>query len=248
MEKAQLLLISACAILLVLRIVFPPEPPPPPPPPPPPQPVAVEAALWQQFVSTGHRIGSPTAPVELVVFADFECPACRRFATVTWPTLHERYPDQVAMVFQHWPLDYHQQARPAARAAECAAAQGAFTAFHDRLFAQQDSLGRKSWTAFARESGVADVAAFGRCTAETDSLPTVEAGVAWAREIGGRGTPTVLINGYRWPTIPSVAEIEQVVRRNGVMDLEEIARITDSSARARRAGQGEGPPTGSPAR
>ncbi len=241
-DRGLLALVVLVALFLVGRIIWPPQPPGPPPP----ELIATEA--WQRFVTTGHRVGPADAAVELVVFADFECPACRRFATVTWPTLHRQYPDQVAMVFQHWPLDYHPQAMPAARAAECAASQGAFEAFHDRLFAHQDSLGKKSWGAFARESGVPDSVGFHQCTSATEPMPLIDAGIAGAKEIGGAGTPTVVINGYRWGTIPTAEEVELVVRSGGKVNPRLVERFTDSMARARRVGQRDGRAAGSSSR
>lgn len=166
---------------------------------------------WDTLQRSGHRFGATAPTTTMVVFGDFECPACRRFATTTLAELRAKYPDDLAIVFRHWALSYHRFAMPAARAAECAAAQGRFEAFHDRLFAQQDSLGIKRFDAFARESGVPDAEAFAACLARTDTLPVVSAGARTAKAMQATGTPTVVVNGLRYPLIPTTAELAKVI-------------------------------------
>ena len=116
---------------------------------------------WQQYALAGHRMGSASAPVTIVEFADFECPACRRFVTKALDPVRREFPDQVSVVFRHWPLTYHHFAYPAARAAECAGAQGRFEAFYNSLYKSQDSLGVKTFDDFAATSGVPDLSAYG---------------------------------------------------------------------------------------
>jgi protein-disulfide isomerase len=161
------------------------------------EPVPVEN--WEELIATGHSVGPRDAGATILVFEDFECPACRQFALGPLRELRSRYGDDVRVVHRHWPLPYHRFAYPAARASECAAAQGRFEAYRDLLFEKQDSLGLKTFTAFAVESGVPDIPAFDECNSETQPLPAITADSAAARGVGGTGTPTVLINGLRLP-------------------------------------------------
>jgi protein-disulfide isomerase len=101
----------------------------------------------------------------------------------------------VALLYRHWPLPNHRFAFPAARASECAAKQGRFEAFHDVLFAQQDSLPAKSFAQFAREAGDPNLAAFERCASSQQPVVAIERDLAEARRIGGTGTATIVING-----------------------------------------------------
>jgi protein-disulfide isomerase len=156
---------------------------------------AVPVNDWDRVKNGGHRMGPADAPVTIVEFSDFQCPACARFANNVFPTLEEVFPGKLSLVYRHWPLRMHPYAYPAARAAECAAAQGRFEVFHDLLFQQRDSLGSKPFTQFAREAHVPDVAQFDRCASSTAPVPAVEADMAEARRIGGTGTPTLVING-----------------------------------------------------
>ncbi|MDZ4257835.1 MAG: thioredoxin domain-containing protein [Gemmatimonadales bacterium] len=155
----------------------------------------LKPALWQDALEGGHRIGSGDAPAQLVVVADFQCPACKRFNGQVLPRVREQFGEQLAISFRHWPLAYHQEAVPAAIAAECAAEQGAFWALHDTLFAQQASLGTKPYVLLAAEAGVADTSAFQHCLSGPDVAATVQRDLELAESIGGGGTPTIILNG-----------------------------------------------------
>lgn len=84
--------------------------------------------------SDEHRIGPRNAKVTLIEYSDFECPFCQRFH----PTIKQiaaKYPDDVAVVYRHFPLEsIHPNARGYAIASECAGQQGKFWEFADTLF------------------------------------------------------------------------------------------------------------------
>lgn len=82
-----------------------------------------------------HIRGSRDAPVTLLEYSDLECPFCKQFHT-TLQRATQEYDGKVRWVYRHFPLDaLHSKARKEAEAAECAAAQGKFWEFLDRLFA-----------------------------------------------------------------------------------------------------------------
>lgn len=93
--------------------------------------------------SNGYVIGSPTAPVEVVEFADFECPGCGSFANLTEPDVRSRLVNAgvIRMRFIDYPLDMHRNTWNASRAAACADEQGKFWEMHDAIFANQDRWG-----------------------------------------------------------------------------------------------------------
>jgi protein-disulfide isomerase len=90
--------------------------------------------------ATGYLIGSATAPVEILEFADFECPACGSFATLTEPDVRKRLVEtgQARFRFMDFPLAIHQNTWDAHMAAACANEQGRFWEMHDQIFANQD--------------------------------------------------------------------------------------------------------------
>ncbi len=177
----------------------------------------VPVADWEQYLDGGHRIGSPNAKVVMVEFGDYECPMCRRFHDEAMRELFDMYPDDFAVVYRHFPIPNHRFAYPAARAAECAAAQGRFAEYHDALYTRQDSLGLKSWTAYAVTAGVQDTAAFGSCAAESGKVPLIEADIVAAENVGVTGTPALLLGGklymgaYPFRTLQPV--VEELLRR-----------------------------------
>lgn len=168
---------------------------------------------WKQVVGTGHRIGAVSAPVTIVEFADFECPACRQFVTRTLRSAELVYKGQIAVVFRHWPLSYHKYAYPAARAAECAAAQGRFEQIYDRFYDGQDSLGVKSIADFAAESGVPDMDAFNMCNNQTSPVPAIDEDARVAVSLGAVGTPTIIINGKMFMSVPDSAVLDTTIAR-----------------------------------
>jgi protein-disulfide isomerase len=148
-------------------------------------------------LSGDSRATPPTASVLVVEFADFQCPACRRFALNHWPSVQARFGDSVALVFRHWPQAYHPHAYGAAIAAVCAGQQGRFAHIHNLFYLEQEMIGRKSFLAFAAASGVQDLAAFAKCATGPEARAIVDADIGAARAIGGTGTPTLVINGVR---------------------------------------------------
>ena len=97
-----------------------------------PAPQAANAALPQ-----GYTMGRADAPVEVLEWADFECPACMQFATITEPDVRQRLIEtgQVRFTFYFMPLtSIHRNAASAAYAAACAGDQDKFWEMHDALF------------------------------------------------------------------------------------------------------------------
>jgi protein-disulfide isomerase len=88
----------------------------------------------------GYTIGKADAPVQIIEFADFECPGCGQFATVTEPDVRKRIiePGLASLTFYDFPLPQHKNSLSAHNAAACAGDQNRFWEMHDRLFATQD--------------------------------------------------------------------------------------------------------------
>jgi protein-disulfide isomerase len=156
---------------------------------------------WQQLGRSGRWIGDSNARIRIVEFADFECPFCAQFFERVHQLQSELGSD-VGVLFVHYPLTGHRFAQPAARAAECAAHQGRFAQMHNALFAKQDSFGLRSWSAYATDAGLTDMAEFGRCVAGTAPLDEVSVGLAAGKRLQVHGTPTVIINGWRYAVAP----------------------------------------------
>ena len=78
--------------------------------------------------------------MQILEFADFECPGCGNFATVTEPDVRKRIIEAglANFTFYDFPLPMHKNSQAAHNAAACAADQNKFWEMHDRLFGTQD--------------------------------------------------------------------------------------------------------------
>ncbi len=88
----------------------------------------------------GYLLGDSTAPVQVMEYADFECPACATFATLTEPDIRKNLiqTGKVSWRYYDFPLPMHKNTWDASNAAACADEQGKFWEMHDMLFANQD--------------------------------------------------------------------------------------------------------------
>jgi protein-disulfide isomerase len=166
---------------------------------------------WQKLRDVGIAFGARRAPISIVEFADFECPYCRRADSVL-RSIDAMFPGKTEIIYVHFPISGHRFARPAARAAECAADQSKFMQMHHLLFAKQDSLGLKPWRGYAADAGIPDLDAFDRCTASNVSIPRVEAGIAAGNALHVTGTPTLILNGWRYFSPPTEQELAAAIR------------------------------------
>ncbi len=139
-------------------------------------------------------LGKEEAPVDLIIFTDFECPYCSKVEPLLAQIL-ENNPDSVKIIFKNMPLSMHKNAEPAARAALAAQVQGKFWQMHDALFAA-DKLSKEKIDEIAAKTGL-DMKKF----KEDMGSPLIGQRLARdlldAREVGVTGTPTLFINGRR---------------------------------------------------
>jgi protein-disulfide isomerase len=101
----------------------------------------------------GYLLGDSAARVQVLEFADFECPACGQFATVTEPDVRKRLVEAgtISIRFLDFPLSQHRNSWSASMAAACANEQGKFWEMHDAIFESQD---RWNGTVTSRPKGV----------------------------------------------------------------------------------------------
>jgi protein-disulfide isomerase len=169
-------------------------------------------ANWRELVSEGRKIGAVKARLEVVEFMDYQCPFCKKWHDNVQTVLNES-PGSISQTFLHVPIDGHKHAIRAARAAECAGRQGRFQEITAALFAQQDSIGIKSWEAFAESAGVPDVPAYSSCTASDSAASDAVRYRALADKHQVTGTPTIIINGLRYSSPPSLDTLRAILER-----------------------------------
>jgi protein-disulfide isomerase/uncharacterized membrane protein len=157
---------------------------------------------------TDPMLGPADAPLQLVVFSDFQCPVCRRFA-VYLRELADRRGDELQVVFKHWPLgtdcnpalkrNLHPRACRAALAAESARRQNKFWCYHDALIAAPRwEAGDEYFKKLARDCGL-DGEQFDAALDDAATAEKVQADVLLGTQLGVNGTPTLFLNGRRLP-------------------------------------------------
>lgn len=86
-------------------------------------------------------------------------------------------------------------------------------AWVDAIFAKQDSLGLKTWESYAEDARIGDTELMRQCAVRAGPFARIEAGLAFGTRIDPRGvaTPTVLINGWRYPRVPSREDVDAAI-------------------------------------
>jgi protein-disulfide isomerase len=159
--------------------------------------------------------GPSKAPVVLVEYSDFQCPACRSYVPVV-QELTEQFGDNLVVVYRHFPLkQIHLQAELAAQAAEAAGKQGKFWEMHDLLFdRQQDwSENRKAGSLFgeyATEIGL-EINQFQSDLKSKEVKGLVKADFQDGLGLGISSTPTFYINGEQITNPRSVEEFAALI-------------------------------------
>lgn len=141
-----------------------------------------------------HVLGDlKKAKVVLVEYSDFECPFCARHH----PTMKQAvadFGDDVAWVYRHFPLSFHPQAVPSALASECAAEQGKFWEYGDKLFENQAALNDTVYAQIAKDLKL-NTTKFNDCYTSKKYLDKVNEDMATGRTAGVTGTPATFVNG-----------------------------------------------------
>jgi protein-disulfide isomerase len=108
----------------------------------------------------------------------------------------DKYPDNVKIVFKHYPLAFHNQALPAALASMAAGEQGKFWEYHDELFLHQNSLSSDKYIEIALNMGL-DLKMFSLDMMRPSIRKKVEQDISDAKKAGVTGTPTLFVNGRK---------------------------------------------------
>jgi protein-disulfide isomerase len=165
-------------------------------------------------------IGTPGAPVIIVLFSDFQCGYCREEAKMIRENLLQAFPTQVRVYFKDYPLtSIHDWAKPAALAGRCVFQQQPlkFWDYHDWVFEEQPKLNAAEFggkfAAWAKDKGL-DPEQLTACQSSKATEAQIERTLAEGKELGVNSTPTMFINGRRinfsikWPNLKQVIEFE----------------------------------------
>jgi protein-disulfide isomerase len=171
----------------------------------------------------GYVLGSPGAPVEVVEYADYQCPACQSFETVQFPAVQQELiqSGRLRWRYRDFPLiNIHKNTMVAAHAAACAADQSTekYWALHHALYERQDEWGGESpvsnpaplFRGYAQGVGL-DLAAYDACMSTAKYAGRIEASRREAEALGVNSTPTFLIAGRLYPGVLSSDQLRKIV-------------------------------------
>lgn len=152
-------------------------------------------------------LGSASAPHTVVVFSDFQCPACRSFATSFEREVLPSLGGRVRLVYKHFPLDtdcnpnvtmaVHPNACEAAHAAEAARELGGaegFRRMHDLLFERQEDVAEGRWAELATAAGL-DGAAIAESVQRRSHRDRIAEDVRLGMALKLDGTPSLYVDG-----------------------------------------------------
>ena len=149
----------------------------------------------------GYLLGDANAPVQVIEFADFECPACGQFSLVTEPDVRKRLVEtgKVAYRYFDFPLPMHRNTMAASLAAACANDQGKFWQMHDALFFNQPEWSSeatsdpmKFFAVYAKQIGL-DVPVWTQCVNDQKHIATILGNRDEGNRVGVNQTPTFMI-------------------------------------------------------
>ncbi len=175
-------------------------------------------SFGDRLAASGHTIGPDNAYLTIVMFGEFQCELCARYAR-DLEELRARYPDDIRLIWRHLPdIRNHDKASLALQAAEAAAAQGAFWPMHDQLFTHLSEWinltpaeFRPVLSQYAATVGLDLV----RFDTELDSLiyePLVQSALQDAADLEIVGSPMLLYNGVPYSGRDDLYGLDEGVR------------------------------------
>lgn len=175
----------------------------------PPAPAATDAVAGgaPSGAARGYTLGNPDAPVKIIEFADFECPGCAQFATVTEPDVRTRIVEAglASFTFYDFPLPQHKNSQAAHNAAACADDQGRFWQMHDRIFMGQDQWNTQAasnpkpfFEKYAADAGL-NVGVWETCYDQRKYQGRIMANLAEGERRRVGSTPTFIIGEKMYP-------------------------------------------------
>jgi protein-disulfide isomerase len=189
--------------------------------------------------SQGYLMGKVDAPVKILEFADFECPACAGFSVVTEPDVRTRIINTglANITYFDFPLNMHRNTVAASNAAACADEQGKFWPMHDRLFQAQDEWNGEAtdspkpfFKRYAQEIGL-DVSKWETCYDARKYQKRIGANLADGLRRGVGSTPTFVIGDKLY---------------RGMASYDALKALVDSIAKTNSAPSVNAPPAASP--
>lgn len=166
-----------------------------------------DESITREDLESGHNpsIGADNPVMTMVLFSDFNCPYCYGYYPVLRQFVLENN-EKTKLIFRDFPLDDDK----ASLAANCAFAQGRFWQMHDKLFSNQSELDDSSILKIAEEIDL-DLDKFNNCYLQEEFKNDIGEDFLLGVRAGVSGTPTLFINGSKFPGVMSKNILEQIL-------------------------------------
>jgi protein-disulfide isomerase len=154
-------------------------------------------------------IGAPSAPITMVLFADFDSPECSRGSPIA-TAIRNVYSDKVRLVFRQFPLSGNKDAHLAAEASLAAHAQGKFWPFYDVMFGNEHTHDRAALERYAKEAGL-DLSLLKKALDRHEFAADVDADRDLGKKVNVGGLPALFVNGKRVSFPFGAVELSDVI-------------------------------------
>jgi protein-disulfide isomerase len=148
------------------------------------------------ITTADHSDGPENAPIVLLEYGDYQCPACGEAYPIV-KRIQKHFTGRLRFVFRNFPLnESHPEAESAAETAEFAGAQGKFWQLHDSLYENQDRLGGELYSTLAKKNNLS-LSDLNAALKAGTYRERVRGDFSGGVRSGVNGTPTFYINGTR---------------------------------------------------
>jgi protein-disulfide isomerase len=166
------------------------------------------------IIAADHERGPKDAPITIIEYSDFQCPACETYYYFVKKLLDESSMT-IRFAYRHFPLSQHANAMSAALATEAASVQGKFWEMYDLLFSNHTDWTELAnptdvFVGYAKEIGL-NVDEFKKDIASSTLRDDIQADLDGGLKMGIDSTPTFFVNGKAISNPPTYEEFKTIV-------------------------------------
>ena len=155
----------------------------------------LDAGAFFDLLRDGNRLGPELAPVEILVYSDYQCGFCKEL-NATLDTLRHRYPQHLAVIIKSFVKPEILEHFRVPLGAECAAEQGKFAEYHAAAFRNSEVLSySQGWRIIGDSAGIIERDAFTRCVEARRYATKLALEYEEGERLGVAVTPTLFVNG-----------------------------------------------------
>ncbi len=188
-------------------------------------PCRVSGSIVPEVKDSEWVLGKEDAKVTIIEYSDFMCPYCSMIEPGLMKLIKE-YPEEVRLVYRHFPLiSIHDKAALSTQAAEAAGLQGKFWEMHDLLFNKQQEWSAfdlnkfQTWLAEQAEGLGLDKEKFSKDLTSQELIGLSQKTYEEGASIGLPGTPTLIVNGVFYGGDPSFESLSAYVKKLGTIKV-----------------------------